>query len=88
MEEKANIVFTYNGKETNIECKKDEKIIEICKIFSIKIKIEMKKIYFIYNGNKINENLNFNQHSNESDKKRNTMNILVYEYNDKKMLAY
>ena len=86
MEEGANIVFTYNGKETNIECKKDEKIIEICKRFAAKMKIEIGEIFFQYNGNKIKENLNFIQHSNEDDKKRNIMNILVYENNEKKLI--
>ena len=78
----SEILFTYNGNETKIQYNKDEKINEICKRYITKIQIDINKIYFIYNGNKINEELNFNEHANEEDKKRNIMNILVYDINN------
>ena len=52
---------------------------EICKKFAIKTQNDINKIYFIYNGNIINENLIFSEHINDEDKKINIMNILVYD---------
>jgi len=75
----AEIIFTYKGKETNIQCNKDEKIKEVCRKYATKIQIDINKILFIYNDYKINENLTFNEHANKEDQKRNKMNILVYE---------
>ena len=39
----------------------------------------MSKLFFIYNGNKINDNSILNEIINEEDKRRNIMNILVNE---------
>ena len=57
---------------------------DICQRFAKKLKIEIDKIYFIYNGSKINEELNFNEQANEEDRKRNIMNVLVNDINDRK----
>ena len=78
----AEVIFTYNGNETKIQCNKDEKIKEICKRYITKINNDIDKIYFIYNGDKINDDLNFNEHTNEENKKRNIMKILVYDINN------
>ena len=43
------------------------------------IGIDSKNIYFIYDGIKIDKNLSFQQLINEKDRKRNTINVLVYE---------
>ena len=43
----SEILFTYNGNETKIQCNKDEKINEICKRYITKIHID-KKIYILY----------------------------------------
>ena len=43
------------------------------------MQIDINKIYFIYNGNKINENFTFSEVINSEDKERNKMNILVSE---------
>ena len=40
-------------------------------------------VYFIYNGITINEDLKYGEIINEEDKKRNIINILVYEINMK-----
>ena len=78
----AELIFLYNGNETKIQCNKDEKFKEICQRYITKIQIDPDKIYFIYNGNRINDDLNFYEHINEEDKKRNKMNILVYDINN------
>ena len=54
---------------------------KIIQRFATKIQINNSKIFFIYNGNIINEELNDNKIINKEDKKRNEMNILVNEKN-------
>ena len=78
----ANVIFNYKGKETIIQCNLNEKIKDILKRYTNKIEIYISKLYFIYNGNKINDNLILNEIINGEDKRRNTMNILVYENNE------
>ena len=73
----AEIVFSYNGKETKIKCKPEEKMKEILERYTKQIKIDINKIYFMYNEKKIDENLNFNELAEEEDKKSNIMKILV-----------
>ena len=78
----ANVIFNYKGKETIIQCNLNEKIKDILKRYTNKIEIYISKLYFIYNGNKINDNLILNEIINGEDKRRNTMNILVFENNE------
>ena len=40
------------------------------------------KIYFLYNGNKINEELSFTEQANEIDNQRKKMNIIMYDNDD------
>ena len=77
----SKVVFLFNGLEIIIPCNKDEKLKEICKRFELKTNNEINNIYFLYNGNKINEELKFNELANKEDNERNIMNILVYEIN-------
>ena len=44
-------------------------------------KIGNDNLYFIYNGQALNEELKFIEQANEIDKARNKMNILVYGNN-------
>jgi len=53
---------------------------EICYKFSSKINININSLYFIYNGNQINENLTFKEQANSLDNNRNQMNILVFKH--------
>ena len=80
----AEIIFLYQSKETLIQCLKDELMKNICQKFANKTTINIKDIFFIYNGNKINENLTFAQLANSEDKTRNKMNILVYDLKEQK----
>jgi len=76
----AKVIFTYKGIETIIQCSLNEKIENIYIKYGAKIGTNISKIYFIYNGNIIdNNNLILNEIINEEDKKRNIMNILVNE---------
>ena len=78
----SKIIFSYNGLETIIQCNEEEKMKEIIKRYLNKIKVE-ENIYFIYNGIMVNEKLKYGEIIKEEDKKRNIMNILVYEINMK-----
>ena len=73
------IEFNFDGVNTNIQCKENEKLKNIFKNFKLKVKAE-NKILFMYNGITIqDEELTFNEIANLEDKKRNKMNILVVE---------
>ena len=75
----SNVIFSFQGNETKIQCQREDKFKDISKRFSTKAQININKIYYIYDGNVINEELNFEQISKEEDKERNTINILVGE---------
>ena len=75
----AKVIFIYKGIETEIQCNINDKIKDIYKRYENKLGIDISKLYFIYNGNKINDNLILNEILNEEDKRRNIMNILVNE---------
>ena len=78
--EKNQIEFNYNGVNTIIQCKEDEKLKDIFQTFKIKINSENKILIYMYNGIIIQyENLTFIDIANSEDKKRKKMNILVIE---------
>ena len=52
---------------------------DICNKFVNKTGIDINLIYFIYNGMQLNLELTLIQQINNIDKKRNEINILVYE---------
>ena len=76
----AKVIFNYKGVEKEIQCNINEKIKDILKRYANIVEVDISKVYFIYNGNIIDDN-NFiiNEIINEEDKRRNIMNILVYE---------
>ena len=76
----SKIIFNYQGTEIIIQCSIDKIMKDIFQEFSLKAEIDVNKIYFIYNGNIINEEIYFNQLINKEDRNRKIMNILV---NDK-----
>ena len=82
----VEIEFTYNGKNIIIQCKKEEKMEDIIKRFMNKENIKKDKLFFIYSGNNIDTNLKYEELVNEEDKKRNKLNILVYDINDNNII--
>ena len=72
-----NIIFNYQGTEIIIQCSIDKKMKDIFQEFSIKAEIDVNNIYFLYNGNIINEEIYFNQLISNEDRNRKIMNILV-----------
>ena len=78
-------IFTLEGSNYKIQCKREEKMKDICDRFISKLGLNKNNIVLIYNGDKINNDLTFIEQANENDKINNEMNILVYnitEYNN------
>ena len=76
------VEFIHNNFSTIIQCDQDEKMEEIINKFINKTKLDKNQIFFLYNGDKIDINLSFNQLINEVDKKGKKMKILVSSLND------
>ena len=75
----SKVIFSYDGKETTIQCLKEDKMKNICNKYSSKIDININSLLFIYGGNQINFDLSFKEQANSIDKERKEMNILVYK---------
>ena len=74
-----NVIFTFKGINTIIQCNIKDKMIDICNKFVNKIGIDINSIYFLYNGIQLNLELTLIQQINNIDRDKNEMNILVYE---------
>ena len=79
---KATIIFTFNGIYTTVECNKNEKMRNILERYKLKVEIDINKVYLLYNGIKVNEELRFEELANGEDKKMNMMNIIIYDINE------
>jgi len=78
----AQVNFTYNGRSFMVLCNKNDTMRNIFQKFAIKANINLNSIFFIYSGNYIvNQDLTFDHLSNNDDKIRNIMDILVIDYN-------
>ena len=75
----AEILFTYKGIETSIQSNIDDKMEEIINKYVTKSENISKKIYFVYNEERVNKELTFSQQANEIDNERKKMNILVFD---------
>ena len=75
----SSVDFHFEGNKITIQCNNYDKMKQIFQKFFVKVNAEPDTVIFLYDGNKItNKELTFNQLSNSDDKKRNKMNILVY----------
>lgn len=74
--------FTYNDNKYFIQCKNEDKMKDILIKFATKAGKNVKKFFFLYNGQIINEELNFIKCANSLDRSRNYMNVLVLESQD------
>ena len=75
---KANAIFIFDGNKI-IQYTKEEKIKNICERYSTKIQKDINSLIFIYGGNQLNLESNFNSISNSIDKGNNEIKILVYK---------
>ena len=69
------IEFSYKGFNETLECNKEELMDAIYRRYAMKIKLDIKKIYFLYNGNLINQEEKLCDITRSEDK----INMLVEE---------
>jgi len=79
-------IFNYEGINTTIQSKINEKMKDIIDRFLIKIKNKENNLYYLYNGSKINDKLTFNEQANDIDKNRKQMNIIVNKNDEIKII--
>jgi len=78
----ASIIFIYNSmNEITIQCRKEEKMKDICLRYSTKLGKNINKLIFLYGGTQLNFELSFEKQANSKDKISNEMKVLVY-YNE------
>ena len=79
----VEVELLYKQQIIKIKCKLNNKIKDIYNKFISKVGIDMNSIYFIYSGNRINNNeLTIDQLININDKSINKMKILVESINE------
>ena len=76
------VSFNYKSVNTIIQCNINDKTKDIIDKFLLKIENKENNLLYLYNGDKINDELKFNELANESDKSRQKMNIVVYNNNE------
>ena len=76
------ILFYYNEKIIKVESEKEKKMKEICNIFKYKMNLLTINLYFLYEGNEINQELTLIEQINESDLGKNSIKIFVFERNN------
>ena len=80
----AQIEFIYNGITTIILCQYKEKFEDILQKLSLKIKIDLDSVYFLYSGKVINnKTLTIEKIINNIDKLSNRMNIQIVDNENK-----
>ena len=87
-EEKIEIEFSYYNKKITFQCYEDEKMKDIFKNFEKKFGLINKKLHYLYNGKKVEENMTINEIVNKYVIENNKMIIFVFdskesEYEDK-----
>ena len=76
----ANIEFSYNGQDINIQCNENDKLEKIIQNFCSKSQKPKGQLHFLYGGQIItNYNLTFNELANSFDKTRKKLSILVID---------
>ena len=65
----AEVFFNLKGIETKVQWNRNDKMKEIKNKFLVKTLNEDNTLYFLYNEDKINEELTFQQQVNELDNK-------------------
>ena len=75
----SQIEFIYKSVKTIIQCQEEEKISDAIQKFMTKATKRKEDVIFIYNGNKLDEELTFKEAANNIDKVNNLMKVLVYD---------
>ena len=87
-QEKIEIEFRYYNEKITFQCYEDEKMKDIFKNFEKKFGLINKKLHYLYNGKKVEENMTINEIVNKYVIENNKMIIFVFdskesEYEDK-----
>ena len=53
----ANVTFIYDCKSMKVQCKKTDKMKDICEKYSTKLGIELKLLKFLYEGTQLDFDL-------------------------------
>ena len=72
------ITFIYKDKKVEIQCQDKDKMGDIFKKFVNKVDKVNSNFYFIYKGNKVDENLKVEQTASNDDKNAKKMEILAF----------
>ena len=75
-----DVNFSYEGRNITIQSTKDEVMKEIFKRFEIKCNLENKSVYYLYNGNKLNEEIKLEEIIGNN----NNINIIVNSISENK----
>ena len=78
----AEAIFNYEGCNTTIQCKINQKMKDIIGNFLNKIQVNSDNLFYLYNGNEIDKELSFIEQANDLDKNRKKMNIVVNKNSD------
>ena len=78
----SEIIFSYQGNQTSIQCETNEKMKDICLKFTNKLELDINKIYFLFNGDKINVNEEAKLMDIIKGKEINEIVILVNDINE------
>ena len=75
------ILFDFYHEVTKLECKKEDFIKDICIKYASQIGLDLKTLFFLHNGERLNLDLNltFEDEANSIDKDSNEMMLLVYQ---------
>ena len=76
----ANAIFTLDGSYMKIQCKKEEKMKDICERFASKIQKDMNLYVYLYGGNQLNFEKTYEAHLTDNASKE--MIILAYKKED------
>ena len=83
----AEVEFSYKENSYIIQSNINEKMIKICEKLTSKINKDINTIYFLYNGDKIKQELTFIEQANDIDKNRKNMNIFVNDLNTESLIS-
>ena len=84
VENTCEIIFTFKGLDTLIQCQNGEKVNDAINRFIQKIDIDINSIYLIYGGSVVNKELTINELIKSSDKNENKINLLVFNKEEEK----
>ena len=75
----AQVIIEYLGEKIFIQCNENKSMKNIFQKISQKLSVDINSLFFLYSGNKIDQDLSFYQLANKGDKERKCMSIIAYQ---------